>query len=387
MSKIFDQDRIGGRRNRTLPDWNDDTWDQPTDSAVADSLEFTRVAPSLRPLRWVAGLILIAMIVGVVVLGFTALGAVHQINPKGEPGEQVNITVEKGMDLDALAKRLQEAGVIEKTGTFKQYTDFKGGVAVQPGFFTIRKNESFDKIIAILQTPPELTYDKVTFPEGITLEQVAKRLHDKIPRLSAEKFLEVARSGTVKSTLAPDGTTNLEGLLFPDTYLIAANEDETKVLKRMVDLMDRIAGKERVDTKAVPYDIIKLASLIEREAKSEGDRAKISRVIWNRLNSKLKLDIDATLLYGTPGEQTQVTDEMKAADNPYNSYKFGGLPPTPIAMPSRASLHAAMVPYEGNDGAKWLYYVVADAAGNHVFANTLTEHNGNVAKARAAGLL
>jgi UPF0755 protein len=282
---------------------------------------------------------------------------------------------------------LQEAGVIESPGKFKRYTDARGSVAVQPGYFVIRKNESFDKIIAILQTPPELTFDNVTFPEGITLEQVARRLHDKIPRLSAEKFLEVAKSGTVNSTLAPAGTLNLEGLLFPDTYKIAANEDEAKVLKRMVDLMDRIAGRERVDTKAVPYDVIKVASLIEREAKTPGDRAKISRVIWNRLNAKTKLDIDATLLYGTPGEQTRVTDEMKAADNPYNTYKYAGLPPTPIAMPSQASLRAAMIPYEGNDGAKWLYYVVADAEGNHVFANTLTEHNANVAKSRAAGLL
>jgi UPF0755 protein len=387
MSKIFDQDRLGGRRNRTLDDWREDSWDQLDDPAALHDLEFTRLAPGLRPWRWLAGLVLAGLITVVVVAGFTALGAVHQINPKGEPGAPVNITVEKGMDLDALAKRLQEAGVIEKTGTFKQYTDFKGGVAVQPGYFTIRQNESFDKIIAILQTPPELTFDNVTFPEGITLEQVAKRLQDKLPRLSAERFLAIARSGTVNSALAPAGTTNLEGLLFPDTYKIAANEDETKVLTRMVDLMERIAGKERVDTKAAPYDVIKVASLIEREAKTEVDRAKISRVIWNRINAKMKLDIDATLLYGTPGEQTRVTDEMKEADNPYNTYKYGGLPPTPIAMPSRASLHAAMVPYEGNDGAKWLFYVVADAQGNHAFANTLSEHNANVAKARAAGLL
>ncbi len=136
--------------------------------------------------------------------------------------------------------------------------------------------------------------------------------------------------------------------------------------------------------------------MIEREAKTEGDRSKIARVIYNRLELGMKLQIDATLLYVAPEGAT--FSEAKEIDSPYNTYLYKGLTPTPIANPGRASinaaLHPAQDPLQGDPicagvakPCKYLFYVLSDKEGNHAFAATLAQHEANVEKSRAAGLL
>jgi UPF0755 protein len=192
-------------------------------------------------------------------------------------------------------------------------------------------------------------------------------------------------------------------LLFPDTYQVAGNESETQVITRMVNLMERVGRQENIDTEAkdlglTPYQVLTIASMIEREAKFDIDRAKIARVIYNRLYLQMPLQVDATLSYGRPADTP--FDVLKATDTPYNSYLHTGLPPTPIANPGRASIHAALHPSpnpgNGDPLCKglpkgtpciYLFYVVADAEGHHVFAATLAQHEANVQAARDAGLL
>jgi UPF0755 protein len=365
-------------------DWSEDPWDDLVHDDIAlPDFSFEKLPPSGRGWRWVLAIVAVLVVTLAIAGGLAFRWVLHEIDPPGEPGGPVAVTITDGMTVSDVAETLEDAGVIGSARVFRWYVSTKDNLTVQAGVFRIPVKSSFGDIVKQLSTPPEQVFDKVTFPEGFTLAQIAARLHDKIPRLSAERFLELAKSGQVRSSLAPADSTNLEGLLFPDTYQIATTEDEARVLARMVDLMDRIAGKEQVDTKSNPYDIMIIASLIEREAKVPEDRAKIARVIYNRLFQGMTLDIDAALLYGTPGNQTAITDAMKQADSPYNLYKVKGLPPTPIASPSRASIDAAMNPADGY----WLYYVVADASGRHVFADTYEEHLANVAKSRAAGLL
>ena len=183
--------------------------------------------------------------------------------------------------------------------------------------------------------------------------------------------------------------TSLEGLLFPDTYQVAANETTDSVVRRMVGLMDRVAATEGVDQAPdrlglTPYQVLIVASIIEREAKVDEDRGKIARVVYNRLRDHMALEIDATLLYAAPPGTNGVTQQLiDSLNSPYNTYKNFGLPPTPIANPGRASIHAAMNPTDG----PWKYYVLADASGRHAFATTLAEHQANVAAAKAKGLL
>jgi UPF0755 protein len=171
----------------------------------------------------------------------------------------------------------------------------------------------------------------------------------------------------------------------------------------MVNLMERVGRQENIDTEApalgvTPYQVLTIASMIEREAKFDVDRAKIARVMYNRLYLQMPLQIDATLFYGQPADTP--FSVLKETDTPYNSYLHAGLPPTPIANPGRASIHAALHPEQNPaigdplcrgfaKGAPcmYLYYVVGDAEGHHVFAATLAQHEANVQASRDAGFI
>jgi UPF0755 protein len=200
--------------------------------------------------------------------------------------------------------------------------------------------------------------------------------------------MAVAQSGTVHSQFQPPGSTSLEGLLFPDTYFVNPGDDEAKLLARMVDAFDRMAsaaGAQDAQVKAgvTPYQAIVVASLVEEEAKVDEDRGMIARTIYNRLGRNMKLGIDATVEYAIGAHKPRLTNADLDIDSPYNTRKFAGLPPTPIAAAGQKSLEAALNPTPG----PWLYYVLADANGRHAFATTDAEFEQLVRQARAKGLV
>jgi UPF0755 protein len=266
-----------------------------------------------------------------------------------------------------------------------------------------------------LRTPPGQTYTKVTFPEGFTVERMAERLDTSIDRLTADEFLAAAGDGSIRSSFQPAGVTSLEGMLFPDTYQVSNAESEGQVIERMIALMERVGDQEDIVNRSralgvTPYQALIIASMIEREAKVPEDRAKISRVIYNRLglsalnpDSPIPLQVDATVLYGR--DQAGLDPELpfsqlRQIDTPWNTYTRFGLPPTPIANPGRASIIAALNPApnppagdpicaELSDptSCAYLYYVIADEDGRHVFASEGWQHDRNVERARQAGLL
>jgi len=346
----------------------------------------------------------VAVVLALLVGGGVVLWLTRQIDPPGAAGERVNFTIDKGDDVASIAKRLEQQGIVTSAKVFRWYLDRKKGLALLPGYYTVRKHDTMGNILKVLRTPPEQTFDKVTFPEGFTLDLFAKRLANKVTRLSSVKFLDVAASNVVRSQFEPDAITSMEGLLFPDTYQIAGNEDETKVLQRLVKQMDRVGLREGLDQAQAkvghsPYEVLIVASLIEREAKLDVDRAKIARVIYNRLDAGIALQIDAALYYGH--DSAAPFDSVRNIESPYNVYLHTGLPPTPIASPGAASIRAALNPAadppqsacaSDPKGKKvvachYLYYVLSDKDGHHVFATTLEEHNKNVAKAKAAGII
>ena len=181
---------------------------------------------------------------------------------------------------------------------------------------------------------------------------------------------------------------SLEGMLFPDTYQVASNEDEAKVIARLIAQMEKVAGESGVELAPFSrnlsgYQVLAVASMIEKEARLDEDRAKIARVIYNRLEQGMNLEIDATVIYAMGGNVERLTfDDIANTESPYNTYKHPGLPPTPIAMPGRASIMAAMNPADG----PWLYYVVVDAEGRHAFAETFRQHERNIALAEQNGV-
>lgn len=365
--------------------WLDDPWDDPR---LSEPDDFVTYRLGRRWWRWLVTAIVLALVAGLLVAGGLALWVVRQVDPPGEPGDPVAVSVPAGTSLDDLAEQLQRQGVITSASAFRWYVERRGGFSPRAGSYSIPERAAMGDVLDILKTPPAETYTKVTFPEGFNLDQIAKRLEAKVPRLKADTFLAAARSRFIQSQFAPPDPTNLEGLLFPDTYNVSGTETEGQVLSRMVNLMDRVGLKEDIDLAPsrvglTPYQVLIVASMIEKEAKVPEDRPKIARVIYNRLFLGSTLDIDATLIYASGGTATAITQAMKDSDSPYNTYKVKGLPPTPIANPGRASIHAAMNPATG----PWLFYVLADNDGRHAFATTLAEHERNVAAARAAGVI
>ena len=339
----------------------------------------------------------------VLIAGGGSLWYLRQVNPVGDPTSAVNFTVAANDTLNNVSSRLEKEKIITSARVFRWYVGRKGGITFYPGYFLLKPHDHMGNIMAVLNTPPEQTFTNVTFPEGFTLEQMASRLAEKVPRLDAANFLQQSVSGVVTSAFAPSGSTNLEGLLFPDTYQISGDDSATRVLQRMAGLMERVGRQEGIAKSEAqlgysPYEVLTVASMIEREAKVDADRPKIARVIYNRLKRKMLLQIDATLRYKQDAALS--INELQKLDFPYNTYLYKGLPPTPIAQPGRASIRAALNPspnpsagdpicagLKSNEKCEYLYYVIADKEGGHVFAATFAQHEANIAKAKLAGVM
>ena len=388
------------RTDEVAADWVTDPWDE-VGMVPADSIEESSNGGDW--MRGPARHLIIVLVATVLLLGAGALWVVHQLNPGVGSRAAVNFTVNEGDTLGSVSARLRADGIIENTALFRWYARTRGGIALVPGYYSLRPGDSAGNIVDALSTPPDQTFVKVTFPEGFTVAQMAGRLVEGLTYMTVADFEAAAGDGSVVSSLAPEGTKSLEGLLFPDTYQVSGDDTEARVVARLARMMERVARQERLESGAkelglTPYEVLIVASMVEREAKTAADRPKIARVIYNRLAKKMKLEIDATLLYGA--DPSASFPDLKAVDGPYNTYARAGLPPTPIANPGRASIKAALEPAgppPANDEAcvglpkgtkcEYLYYVLSDTEGGHKFATTYEQHLANVEASRAAGLL
>ena len=380
--------------------WHDDPWDR-VETVSEESLD-----TSPREFRHLGGVfrtLTIVLAASVLLLGSLGWWAIRVLNPSGDPGVAINFTVNEGDTVSSVATRLENAGIIGNAMIFRWYASTKGSVALTPGYYALKPKDNAGSLIEALSTPPDQTFISVTFPEGMTVAQMGKRLSEKMTFMSVEDFATAANSPDTESVLRPKSVTSLEGLLFPETYQISGDDTEARVVARLVSMMERVTRQVDLTAGAKargfsPYEILIIASLIEREAKVATDRSKIAQVIYNRLAKKMKLEIDASVKYGQDPVMTWT--EMKATDTAYNTYINAGLPPTPIANPGKASIQAALAPFgapPATDPAcsglavgvkcEYLYYVLADAAGGHVFATTYDQHLLNVEKSKAVGLL
>ena len=219
-------------------------------------------------------------------------------------------------------------------------------------------------------------------PPGLTIKGIAERV-GRLRGKSAERFLQVAQSGVIRSRYEPEGVNSLDGLTWPDTYLVGANETEDHILQRIVDEFD--AHADALDLSRAeaigfsPYQAIVSASLIQAESGSDADSPLISAVIVNRLRDGMPLQIDATLCYAKGGCPPVPVEADKKIESPYNTYKVPGLPPTPIATVGSKALEAAL-------GPAWVpfKFYVSDKNGKTYYATTQAEHEKNVRTARNA---
>ncbi len=374
-------------------------WDEPVTRREARAL----AGPRHR--RWPAVLASLALIA---VLGLGAAGfyVSRQIDPPGDPGAEVEVIIPEGTGTAEIADQLEAAGIITDATIFTAYLKVTGEGNWLAGRYLLQENSSFDDAIAVLDAGPgEIPYDQVTVPEGYSVfahaglpapGTVVQRLVDPengIPRLNQQRIMELLLGGTVRSQFQPQEVNNLEGFLFPDTYRLEEDEGAPALVNQMVQRFDQIATEAGIgdaaarinqatggEVQITPYQAVVVASLIEREAAVPEERAKMARVIYNRLAQGIPLGIDASLNYALGRPAT--TESDLATDSPYNLREVAGLPPTPISVPGRASLQAAVAPAAG----EWLYYVLADESGRHTFTNTYDEFLDAKARCQAAGL-
>ncbi len=345
--------------------------------------------PRRRP-RWLVLVLVVLLLAGTTI--FVSVRYVNgAIDPGGEPGSDVTVTIEKDSGTEGVARVLDEADVIESARVFRYWTKIQGKGPYQAGTYTLQQGSSYEQVATLLTKGPEISVQRLTIPEGQTLAQISERV-GKLPGRDAATFLKLATEqgdSRVKSPLQPPEVTNLEGLLFPSTYFVGEKDDERRILQKMVDAMTSVttrldvAGRARARNVS-PFQLLTVASLVEREAKVQEDRPKVAQVVYNRLAKGQKLQIDATVIYaqGQSGKKTRVLNSDLKAPGPYNTYEVVGLPPTPIAGPGEASIEAALEPEPGT----FLFYVVVDKDGRHAFANTGAEHQRNIERAKANGV-
>jgi UPF0755 protein len=350
-----------------------------------DGVDPAPVEPSRPRRRWVR----VTAVVAVVALVVGALGgvvALLAVDPPGRAGAPVTITVPRGASVASIGSQLAEAGVVPNAFAFRVYTRLTGAGPFQAGEYRIARRSGVPAAIRALDVGPRQRYERLALPPGMTLPMIAARV-GALPGRSAERFLQVAGSGTVRSRYQPPGVSSLEGLTWPDTYYVAEGEDETVILRRIVDRYDAEVRRLGIPAAAAArgesvYTATIVASLIQGEAGVERDRPLISAVVANRLAAGMPLQIDATLLYAR-GDRGPLTDADFARPGPYNTYRVTGLPPTPIMTVAAPSLRAAVAPA----AVPYRYYVLTDRDGSHRFAVTYEEHLANVADARRRGIL
>ncbi len=218
--------------------------------------------------------------------------------------------------------------------------------------------------------------------EGWRLTEIAAAVEKAFPKITKDQFLAAAVVGTRKNAVLAglDAKSPLEGFLFPDTYFFRPDASAAEIVDTLLTLFEQRAGGELANAakarNMTVYDLVKLASIVEREARDRKESATIAGVYQNRLDIGMKLDADPTIQYALGDWRELTLDDLKL-DSPYNTYLNAGLPPTPIASPGQSALDGAAHP-EKHD---YLYFVAKnDGTGDHAFAKTLDEQEANRVK-------
>ncbi|HEV8420657.1 MAG TPA: endolytic transglycosylase MltG [Actinomycetota bacterium] len=323
------------------------------------------------------GLVILATIL-ILLIAFaaTGVGFWSWATSAAGPKTKVVVTIPQGASGSDVASLLEQEGVIRSTWAFKLMARFRGfSGGFQAGVYTnLATNMSVeDALDALKKGPLPKKSVRALLPEGLTVGQTAARVQDQLGIRRAD-FMSAANSGEWSlPPYLPKGTKSLEGFMFPKAYEFEAGVTADAVVKRLLaqfklEARDLPWSRYKSIGLKRPYDVVTVASMIEREARFPEDRPKIARVIYNRLARGMPLQIDATVQYALGAWRPLTLRDLKF-ESPYNTYLHQGLPPTPIASPGLASLEAALSPAKG----KWLYYVVIDAQGHHAFTASYDE--------------
>ncbi len=269
------------------------------------------------------------------------------LNPFRAPGksDKTEILIIDGDSPDAAAIKLENKGLIRSFTAFNIAYKIKGENKIKPGGYYLSKNMSNWQIINALNDGPDLIL--ITFPEGLRKEQIGERLKEALNWSNSQL-------NEWNNIYTENNTDYQEGVYFPDTYLIPVNESPLQIANRMINNFNEKLSPyfEKFEQKNIKWTTaIKIASIIQREAGGPSDMPLISGVIWNRLNSGQRLDMDATIQYAL-GKRNNTWwsvvkgNDIRNTDSPFNTYNHSGLPPHPISNPGLSAIEAVLNPTE-----------------------------------------
>jgi UPF0755 protein len=297
--------------------------------------------------------------------------------PLALPADGLAVVVAQGESLRAVANRLHGEGVLPYPNLLIAYGRWTGiDQQIKHGEYLLVDPLDAKMLLELLRSGKVIQY-QVTIPEGVTLAQTLDIL---AAQADLERVLEGPADERIQSLVAP--FTHPEGLFFPDTYHYERNTSDLELLQRanqkMLSVLDEEwQGRAEELPYETPYQALIMASIIERETGLPEERQEIAGVFVRRMSRGMRLQTDPTVIYGIGAEFDGNLRRAHLADenNAYNTYRIDGLPPTPIALPGRAAIHAALHPAEGAT-----LFFVARGDGGHVFSTTLREHEAAVRK-------
>lgn len=297
--------------------------------------------------------------------------------PEGQP---IRVVIPEGASMRVAAESLEAARLISTSTGFRIYGRIAGNDrSLKPGTYLMKRGTPWPEIMKALVGGRGLVRS-VTIPEGLALTQIAD-LVAKALDVPRDSVIAAARDTALRRRLGAP-TPTLEGYLFPATYAFPEGTDTkvavSEMVRRFEQEWDSTWNARLAELAMTRHQIVTLASIIEEEARLPRERPIISAVYHNRLRIGMPLQADPTVQYARGVHAERVTFKDLEIDSPYNTYKYPGLPPGPIASPGGESLRAALFP----DSVDFLYFV-AYPDGHHEFRRTLDEHNAVRAMLRA----
>jgi len=320
------------------------------------------------------------------IFAILAITFVFKITSTPKFTDEKEFIVQPGETLKQITKNLKNQNLINSKFYFELYLYLKGERSeVQAGTYNI----SASNIITLAKKLTRGDADneiEIKIIEGWNLKEIAQKLVDQKLIKNQNEFLNLTLLNNYKNNYnflssAPNNTSlTLEGFIFPDTYRVYKNStlDEI-ILKTLNNFDEKLTSSFRTEITAQNknlYEIITIASIIEMEVPHEEDRKIVSGILWKRLENNMPLQVDSTLKYviGKKGSNALTYAELKT-DSPYNTYKYKGLPPTPICNPGSSAIRSAIYPKNSD---YWFY--LSDKEGNTIFSKTGDEHETNVEK-------
>lgn len=319
----------------------------------------------------------------VLFLLISALLGVSYINsevkkPMSRSAEEIKFTVQKGESTTEISKKLEQGHLIKNSFIFLLYLKYKGQASqIQAGDYTLTKNLSMVQVMEVL-TKGKVTSVKITIPEGWTNKQIEDEIVKKGIG-TGEDFKNALNKKYNYDFLKESSNGDLQGFLFPETYFISSKPTSEEVIEKMLGEFSAKADsriRKKVGINGLSYyQILTLASIVEREVTNKEDKKKVASVFLNRLENDIKLDSCATVEYVLGTKKRILSSDDISIDSPYNTYRNKGLPPTPIANSGLDSIEAVLEPEETD----YLFFF-SGKDGKTYFSKTQEEHEDLKAK-------